>query len=176
MSRRTLVLLACLSIPLFGLAAAIVFYLPATAVVLVTGTASEPTASPSAPGPHVIARAPETGRVLVFRNDDTRWGWPPYFKFDSGTIASQAVNFARSEPGQTVLATYYGWRVPALDLYPNLVGLRAVPPGYRHVPVFNLLVASLLAGGIGWLAWRIRRRRRRAFGGYGRSYPRRLKR
>ncbi len=34
------------------------------------------------------------GGPHMFRNQDTGWGWPPFFKFDSGDIAAQANNYA----------------------------------------------------------------------------------
>ena len=30
----------------------------------------------------------KNGRSMVFRNEDTGWGWPPYLKFDSGDVTS----------------------------------------------------------------------------------------
>ena len=30
------------------------------------------------------------GKPMVYRNEDTGWGWPPYFKFDTATLQTQA--------------------------------------------------------------------------------------
>ena len=34
------------------------------------------------------------GKVMVFRNEDTGWGWPPFFKFDSADLTAQAQAFS----------------------------------------------------------------------------------
>ena len=28
--------------------------------------------------------------VMVYRNEDTGWGWPPYFKFDTSNLQAEA--------------------------------------------------------------------------------------
>ena len=33
------------------------------------------------------------GKPMVFRNEDTGWGWPPYFKFNSADITAEAQAF-----------------------------------------------------------------------------------
>ena len=33
------------------------------------------------------------GRVIVYRNEDTGWVWPPYFKYDSSNLQAEATNF-----------------------------------------------------------------------------------
>ena len=30
------------------------------------------------------------GRVMIYRNEDTGWGWPPYFKFDTSNLQAEA--------------------------------------------------------------------------------------
>ena len=30
------------------------------------------------------------GKVIVYRNEDTGWGWPPYFKFDTANLFTEA--------------------------------------------------------------------------------------
>ena len=32
------------------------------------------------------------GRVMVYRNEDTGWGWPPYFKFDTSNLQAEAAD------------------------------------------------------------------------------------
>jgi len=29
-------------------------------------------------------------QVMVYRNEDTGWGWPPYFKFDTSNLQAEA--------------------------------------------------------------------------------------
>ncbi|MGR3586826.1 MAG: DUF1523 family protein, partial [Pseudooceanicola nanhaiensis] len=32
------------------------------------------------------------GDVMVYRNEDTGWGWPPYFKFDTSNLQAEAAD------------------------------------------------------------------------------------
>jgi hypothetical protein len=32
------------------------------------------------------------GREMVYRNEDTGWGWPPYFKFNSSNVQARATD------------------------------------------------------------------------------------
>lgn len=84
------------------------------------------------------------GDTRVYRNQDTGW-WPPYLKFDSGEVAGDATNFARDDDRPIVLVTYYGIRWTWFDLYPNVLSLRLVDEAYQPVPVFNIVVLTLLA-------------------------------
>ena len=40
----------------------------------------------------------KNGKPMVYRNEDTGWGWPPYFKFDTANLQADAAA-ARSPPG-----------------------------------------------------------------------------
>ena len=51
------------------------------------------------------------GKTKVFRNEDTGWGWPPYFKFNSADLTAQAQAFASVPEKPWVLVKYYGWRI-----------------------------------------------------------------
>lgn len=85
--------------------------------------------------------------VMVFRNEDTGWVWPPYFKYDSATLQARAANFAQqSATPQWVSVTYYGWRIPILSTYPNAVRIREVAgPDVTIFPWVNIIVLALLA-------------------------------
>ncbi len=37
------------------------------------------------------------GKPSVYRNEDTNWGWPPYFKFDSGNLNAEAQAYAKQD-------------------------------------------------------------------------------
>lgn len=140
------------------------YYLPSTEQVHVTGTevkrvdvANEDGSARTRDVRFIVTKAIDDGRTLVFRNEDTGWGWPLYFKFNSGDIMGEAVNFHEAEVKETVLVSYYGWRLTFLDLYPNVLALKAVPPDYVHIPVFNIVIIALLLGLFGFLALRVRR-------------------
>ncbi len=81
----------------------------------------------------------EDGSVGVFRNDDTGWGWPPYFKFNAAELQADAVALK----GQKVLFRYYGWRVQMLGLFPNILAVSPAPekiPGISWARLFFFTV------------------------------------
>jgi hypothetical protein len=87
--------------------------------------------------------------VMVFRNEDTGWIWPPYFKYDSSNLQAQAANLKSVKTAPIwVSVTHYGWRLPMLSIYPNAVSVREVAgPGVRIIPYVNIIVLLLLAIG-----------------------------
>ena len=86
----------------------------------------------------------QKGRVKVFRNEDTGWGWPPYFKFDSADVTAQAQAYSTAEPKPWVLVKYYGWRIKYFSMFPNVLSLQVVAKDYTHFPLFNIIVISIL--------------------------------
>lgn len=93
------------------------------------------------------------GKTMVFRNEDTGWGWPPYFKFDSADLTAQAQAFASVPEKPWVLVRYYGWRIRILSMFPNAVSLKAVGSNYSHFPLFNIVFVSLLVVAV-FIVWR----------------------
>lgn len=97
-----------------------------------------------------------SGKVMVYRNEDTGWIWPPYFKYDSSNLQAEAKNL--ESPGsnpQWVAVTHYGWRMPIFSIYPNAVKVRAVAgPDVRLIPWVNIVVLVLLGLGL-LMLWRM---------------------
>ena len=91
------------------------------------------------------------GKVMVYRNEDTGWIWPPYFKYDSSNLQAEATNLksTKSDP-QWVSITQYGWRMPIFSIYPNAVKITAVAgPDVRIIPWVNIVfLTALLLGGL----------------------------
>ena len=152
---------AALAIVLF-----VEYYLPSTVLVRVTGhevkrmDTGKDTASGQAISRDVrfiYAKSKEGGADYVFRNEDTGGGWPPYFKFNAGDLAAKANNIKATQPDATVLVTYYGWRITYLDMYPNAVSLKVVDDDYTHIPLFNIVLLTLVIGlvgyGVYWFRW-----------------------
>ena len=85
--------------------------------------------------------------VMVYRNEDTGWIWPPYFKFDSSDLQAEAARAARSDGWAIV--THYGWRVRWASIYPNAIAVRQVDgPDVRIIPWFNIAFFIFLIVGI----------------------------
>ncbi len=85
--------------------------------------------------------------VQVYRNEDTGWIWPPYFKYDSSNLQAEATNLRSSKDApQWVAVTHYGWRLAILSIYPNAVGMREVTgPDVRIIPWVNIIILTFLA-------------------------------
>ncbi|MFT7106096.1 MAG: hypothetical protein ACJAVT_000613 [Yoonia sp.] len=79
----------------------------------------------------------DSSSVMVYRNEDTGWIWPPYFKFDSSDLQAEAANIARGE--EWAVVTHYGWRIRWASIYPNAVGVRTVSGrDVQIIPWFNI--------------------------------------
>ena len=61
---------------------------------------------------------------MVYRNEDTRWGFPFYFKFGSANL--QALAQALGNEEKTVEIKYYGWRLTMFDEFPNALSIKAM--------------------------------------------------
>lgn len=78
--------------------------------------------------------------VMVYRNEDTGWIWPPYFKFDSSDLQAQAAALAAPNGEQWVLITHYGWRNRFLTIYPNAIAVKKIDgPDHYSIPWFNIV-------------------------------------
>ncbi|SDC63686.1 DUF1523 family protein [Ruegeria marina] len=98
------------------------------------------------------------GRPRVYRNEDTSWSWPPYFKFDTANLYTEANDAisSRDKP-EWVAVTHYGWRNEFLSIFPNAVAIKPVAgPDVRLIPWFNIVILTLLAALLWavWVRWR----------------------
>ena len=91
----------------------------------------------------LISAVRTDGSVSVYRNEDTGWGWPPYFKFGTSNIQAQATDLISTKNAETmtwVLLRHYGWRSELLSIYPNVVRMRVIEdPEIRVIPWQNIL-------------------------------------
>ncbi len=98
------------------------------------------------------------GRPMVYRNQDTGWGWPPYFKFDTANLQTEAADLIsdRDAPRWAVV-THYGWRNELFSIFPNAVDIRQVEgPDVRIIPWANIIILAVLGGLLlwAWIIWR----------------------
>lgn len=103
------------------------------------------------------------GKVMVYRNEDTGWSWPPYFKVNSSNLQAEAVDLKSTpENPKWVAIRHYGWRNEFLSIFPNAVSIRQIDdPDARLIPWFNIVVLTVLAA-LFWAVWVRWRRFRRA--------------
>ena len=95
------------------------------------------------------------GDTMEYRNEDTGWGWPPYFKMDSFSTQTQAKELiSPSSDPVWVAVTHYGWRNQLFTIFPNAVGVRQVAgPDVTIIPWVNIVILTAFA----ILFWMIRR-------------------
>jgi hypothetical protein len=121
------------------------------------GTTGADTAIVSRDVQFIQAVTPE-GRPRVYRNQDTDWGWPPYFKFDTANVQTQAADLiSTAENPRWAVVTHYGWRNELFSIFPNAVSIRPVAgPDVRIIPWVNIIILTILAGLVfwGWVIWR----------------------
>ncbi|WGE89017.1 DUF1523 family protein [Actinobacillus arthritidis] len=87
---------------------------------------------------------PETKKVMVYRNEDTGWGLPPYFKFGSADIQAKAQAYANDK--QLVQIKYYGWRINFLNEFRNIVSIKPLAEGESDsMPIFSYILYGVLA-------------------------------
>lgn len=98
-------------------------------------------------------------KVMVYRNEDTGWGWPPYLKFDTSNLQAEAADLrsTASDPKYVALR-HYGWRAEFLSIFPNAVAIWPVdgPDAQKPFPWRNVVILTLVAAiwyGL-WVRWR----------------------
>lgn len=86
------------------------------------------------------------GKPMVYRNEDTGWGWPPYFKLNSSNLQAEAQSMISSAAApQWVMVTHYGWRNEWFTIFPNAIALREVPSvDATVVPWVNITILVVL--------------------------------
>jgi hypothetical protein len=102
------------------------------------------------------------GRPMVYRNEDTGWSWPPYFKFDSADLHARAQDLvSTSAAPQWVAVRHYGWRSQLFSIFPNAVDVTPVSgPDVRIFP-WRMVIAIgvglliLLALAVLWRLFRL---------------------
>lgn len=105
------------------------------------------------------------GSPIVYRNEDTGWSWPPYFKFDTANLYTEANDaISTKDQPEWYLVTHYGWRNEFWTAFPNAISLRPVdgPDASKGIPWINIIVLTLLAVFFAaiWVRWRRFRRAR----------------
>ena len=95
------------------------------------------------------------GDPRVYRNEETGWGFPWYFKFDSGNLQTEAQDLRSTQAEPIwVMITHYGWRIEILSMFPNAVEVERIEdPDIYPIPWFRIVFFVLLIGLLLWLWW-----------------------
>jgi len=99
------------------------------------------------------------GSPMVYRNEDTGWSWPPYFKFDTNNLQTEAADLVsvKGEP-QWAMIKHYGWRNEFYSIFPNAISIKPVagPDVSKGLPWLNIFIITIFVTimyGI-WVRWR----------------------
>lgn len=96
------------------------------------------------------------GDPRTYRNEDTAFGFPWYFKFDSGDVQSSATGaISTREAPRWMVVSHYGWRIDFMSLYPNVLSIRDAEGAEEDLfPWFNVVFLGMVL--VGFLSvWRI---------------------
>ncbi|MEP1199781.1 MULTISPECIES: DUF1523 family protein [unclassified Tateyamaria] len=99
------------------------------------------------------------GKPIVYRNEDTGWSWPPYFKFDTANLYTEAADAVstRAAP-EWYVVTHYGWRNEFFSAFPNAISIRQVdgPDASKGIYWVNIIILTLLFAFFYaiWVRWR----------------------
>lgn len=87
------------------------------------------------------------GDPIVYRNEDTGWNWPPYFKFDTANLYTDANDAVSTKDApEWVSVMHYGWRNQFLSIFPNAVTIKPVAgPDDKPTNWFAIIFLVLLA-------------------------------
>lgn len=167
MSRVVLVVLALVLTPI---AAGLHYVLPRHDVVRIVNTevrrvdmAGNPIGRGDNPGSsrdvyYIYAEDADDRSPRVYRNEDTGWGFPLYFKFNSADVQAVAASIA-AEKG-TALVTKYGWRLQLFSWFPNAISVRRWDPADAVIPWFNIVFLTIAGALAAWIGVKIVRRAR----------------
>lgn len=93
-----------------------------------------------------ISTIKESGKTMVYRNEDTGWSFPFYMKFDSSDLSAKADAMADKEGETWVAVSHYGWRVKIFSIWPNATKIKRVDgPNVFLIPWFNIFFLTVLA-------------------------------
>lgn len=77
----------------------------------------------------------------VYRNEDTRWAFPFYFKFDSAVQQAHASGFEQNQ--KMVEIKYYGWNMVMFNEFRNVISMEEVTEDQGSHPILSWIFYAL---------------------------------
>jgi hypothetical protein len=162
-----------LMVILLGAGATFHYFLPKHAVVVINGVEVKRMDAQGVINSNNVADGPtrdvyfiNTGEpdnsvdVSVFRNADTGFGFPWYFKFDSADVQAKAQELSK-EKNQLALIQYYGWRIRLISAFPNIVSIEKTNTRTEPFPIFNTVFLFFLFSLLWFAYWKVKTRLRK---------------
>ncbi|NTF18127.1 DUF1523 family protein [Agrobacterium rubi] len=81
---------------------------------------------------------------IVYINEDTGWDWPPYFKFETANIQSNAA-YIKGLDGLAYIESY-GWRIEFFSWFGNVLSITDYEPGIRIINFVRYAVLAIWVG------------------------------
>ena len=142
------------------------FYLPEHTIATITGvevkctdkdgpiSQKNPADGPTTDVYYIYTERPGE-KIRVFRNEDTEWGWPFYFKFNAADVQAKAksMEFENAWPSSPP----YGWRVNMFSMFPNVTKIASTEPDASTWSFFRWFwfgVWALVMGKAAIATWR----------------------
>lgn len=76
-------------------------------------------------------------KTMVYRNEETGWGFPFYFKFGAADLQAKAAGLAQER--KLVEVKYYGWRIVIFDEYRNALSIKEVAEDNGSLPILSYI-------------------------------------
>lgn len=106
-------------------------------------TKSNPADGPTRDVYYIYTQKPDDTGVMVYRNEDTRWGFPFYFKFGSADLQAKVQSFAVEH--KLVQMKYYGWRLVLFDEFRNATSITEVTSDDTpSLPILSYILYAIL--------------------------------
>lgn len=100
-------------------------------------TKANPADGPTRDVYYIFTQKPDSDKPMVYRNEDTRWGFPFYFKFGSADLQAKAATFAQEQ--KMVEVKYYGWRLVIFDEFRNALSMQEVTEDSGSHPILSYI-------------------------------------
>jgi len=97
-------------------------------------------------------------KIRVFRNEDTEWGWPFYFKFNAADVQAKAKSMEFEK--RLAIITSYGWRINMFSMFPNVTKIESTEPDASTWSFFRWFwfgLWALVMGKAAIATWRAKR-------------------
>lgn len=142
------------------------FYLPEHTIVTITGvevkrtdkdgpiSQKNPADGPTTDVYYIYTERPGE-KIRVFRNEDTEWSWPFYFKFDAADVQAKAKSMEFEKRLANI--TSYGWRINMFSMFPNVTKIESTEPDASTWSFFRWFwfgLWALVMGKAALMLWR----------------------